>query len=224
MRTDSPPHSDLEMAESALDGEPEAVSAVHEMLRAPELTAYLRARGASPTVADDLIGDLIGDCFGGERAKGGLHRLLGRYNGGCPLPAFFRRVVLARFISRMRKERPSVSIDGEDAPELADSAGQGDTEAVIVSFLLNAINRAKSRVDPENLVFVRLMVSYRVPQKRLGAVLGWHESKISRAKSQYIDELRSGILEEISRSDPWLQLEWEDFLALCSGSEDLFAI
>ena len=68
------------------------------------------------------------------------------------------------------------------------------------------------------------MVSYRVPQKRLGAVLGWHESKISRAKSQYIDELRSGILEEISRSDPWLQLEWEDFLALCSGSEDLFAI
>jgi len=194
------------------------------MLNAPELTAYLRARGASPTLADDLIGDLIGDCFGGERAKGGLHRLLGRYNGGCPLPAFFRRVVLARFISRMRKERPSVSLDEEAAPQLAASVDHGDTEAVIVSFLLDAINCAKSRVDPENLVLVRLMVSYRVPQNRLGALLGWHESKISRAKSQYIEELRSGILEEIRRSDPWLQLEWEDFLSLCSGSEDLFAI
>lgn len=79
-------------------------------------------------------------------------------------------------------------------------------------------------MDLEKLVMVRLMISYEVPQKRLGNLMGWHESKIFRAKSDLVAELRTRIMEEVRRADPWLELEWDDFMELCAESMDFFAV
>ena len=221
------PHPDIEAAEAALEGDADAVAAVMAMLESPALVSALISRGASPTEARDILDDMAGDCFGGERAKGGSHRLLGRYNGRCPLPAFFRRIAINRLISLKRASRPMVALDDDadgtrELPAGGPLAPDGGDDALIV-LLRDAITRARARVDLEKLVIVRLMVSYDVPQKRLGNLLGWHESKISRAKSDLVAELRMNIMEEIRRADPWLELEWDDFLALCAESLDLFA-
>lgn len=220
------PHPDIELAEDALAGDPEAAAAIIEMLRSPQMVGYLRAKGASASMADDVIADLIGDCFGGQRAKGGLHRLLGRYNGGSPLFAFLRRTALNRYIDIIRElqRKPTTSLDSENAPELASPADTVETEDAITSLLLNAIIAARSKIDPERLIAVRLIESYRVPQNRVGSILGWHESKTSRTKSDFLDEFRTRIMDEVRRRDPWLHLEWDDFLSLCSESLDLFAV
>lgn len=221
------PHPDIEVAEAALDGNEDAVAAVMDMLRSPALAADLVARGASPGEASDLVGDLIGDCFGGIRAKGGLHRLLGRYNGGCPLPAFFRRVATNRLVSLKRASRHVVASDDDADSYHAISDFKypvaGAKDDALVALLRDAIIRARARVDTEKLVFVRLIVSYGVPQNRLGDLLNWHESKVSRMKSEVFMELRTHIMAEVRKSDPWLELEWEDFMELCAESLDLFA-
>lgn len=224
-------HDDLILAEDALEGDPAAAARIVEMLGAPELAAFLKTRGASESEACDLIGDLAGDCFGGERAKGGLHRLLGRYNGGCPLPAFFRHVALNRLISLKRKQagrrEESVSADGErdvfdTIPDGTAPAGAAAGEGELIDLLRDALKAVLARVDAEKLVIVRLIESYEVPQKQVGGIWGWHESKVSRAKSELLAEMKQAITEEVKKSDPWLHLEWEDFLALCRESSDLF--
>lgn len=217
-------HADLELAEDALSGDREAAEIVLGMLQAPELNAALRGRGASASEASDLVADLCGDCFGGERVKGGLHRLLGRYNGRCPLPAYFRHIAINRLISLKRKVRPTVSTDAEDARELPSPAVDGTPDAALIALLREALKSALAGMDPERLVLIRLIESYGVPQKQIGSLLGWHESKISRAKKDFIEDLRDSVMEEIHRADPWLQLEWEDFLSLCAESIDLFAV
>jgi RNA polymerase sigma factor (sigma-70 family) len=218
---------DLVLAEHALEGDPVAVGRVLAMLRAPEFAAFLRGRGATATEAEDLIGNLIGDCFGGERAKGGLHRLLGRYNGACPLPAFLRRAAVNRLISLKRKQvlrreaEPARDDAGAAVLELpAREASEGDEE--IIPLLRETLHAAFAAVDPERMVLFRLVHTHGVPQKRVAAIWGWHESKVSRALEAVRVELKAAILDGIRRRDAWLDLRWEDFVALCSESNDLF--
>lgn len=224
-------HQHLDLAEAALEGDRSAVDQVMKFLEDPGLTAALRSRGASASEAVEIVGDLSGDCFGGERAKGGLHRLLGRYNGGCPLPAFLRHVAIRRLISLKRKQasRGEVSTTTEDDRDPAESLGGGfvveDAEGsddALISLLREALLRALAQLNPEHLVMVRLTEAYGVPQKQVAAMFGWHESKLSRAKSSLFLDLRTHILEEVRASDPWLNLEWSDFLKLCEESTDLF--
>ncbi len=219
---------DLLLAEDALEGKPDAVARILEMLRSPDLTGFLKSRGATGTEADDLVGDIAGDCFGGERAKGGLHRLLGRYNGGCPLPVFLRHVALNRLVSLKRRQAAlRETVDANEAagacedtpdprfgPELHDDA--------LIALLRDALKTALAKVDAEKLLLVRLIESYGVPQKRAGKLWGWDEPKVSRMKKDLLLELKLAIDEEVRRADPWIHLQWDDFVALCRESSDLF--
>lgn len=219
----------LELAELALEGDPQALESVVVMLQSTDLVAALRSRGASDTEAADILGDLAGDCFGGERAKGGLHRLLGRYNGACPLPAFLRHVAINRLISLKRRQaaRPVARQESEDDLDPMDHlpapAAGSTADENLIPLLRDAVVRAFQAVDAERLVVFRLVHSYGVPQKRVGGLWGWHESKTSRTLDSLREDLKASILEEIRRADPWLQLEWDDFLSLCGESIDLFA-
>ena len=219
----------LDLAEQALEGDPQALQSIMEMLRSPDLVAALRSRGASDSESADLIADLVGDCFGGERAKGGLHRLLARYNGSCPLPAFLRLVALHRLIDLKRKlsKRKLATVrDDDDEDPLANIASPGGADepadTSLIALLREAITRTFESVEPEKLVLYRLVHSYGVPQKQVGALWGMPEWTISRKLDALRDELQRGILAEIRRRDAWLELEWEDLMSLCSESVELF--
>lgn len=217
----------LDLAGQALEGDPQALESIWEMLRSPDLVAALRSRGASDSEAADLIADLVGDCFGGERTKGGLHRLLARYNGACPLPAFLRHVALHRLIDLKRKQsKRKVATAKDDGDPLANiAAPSGADEPVdtsLITLLREAITSAFKSVEKEKLVLYRLVHSYGVPQKQVGALWGLPEWTISRRLDSLRDELQREILAEIRRRDGWLEFEWEDLMALCSESVELF--
>jgi RNA polymerase sigma factor (sigma-70 family) len=219
----------LDLAEQALEGDPKALESIMEMLRSPDLVAALRSRGASHSEAADLIADLVGDCFGGERAKGGLHRLLARYNGSCPLPAFLRHVALHRLIDlkrKLSKRKVATVRDDDDEDPLENIAASGGVDepadTSLIALLRDAITKTFESVEPEKLVLYRLVHSYGVPQKQVGALWGIPEWTISRKLDALREELQHGILAEIRRRDAWLELEWEDLMALCSESVELF--
>ncbi|NNC90463.1 MAG: sigma-70 family RNA polymerase sigma factor [Akkermansiaceae bacterium] len=219
---------ELEIALAALDGEEQAVQAVKAILDDPALRRWLVARGASAAEADELFGDLLTDCFAGRKKSGEMNRLLGRYNGACKLQNFLRRVVLNRFIDRKRRAPDVVSLptesdedDGRGGRELAAPSGI-DSEDAISQILVDAVRRAFASVDQEKLVLFRLFHSYQISQQRIAAMWGWHYSKVSRALTGLCEELRDGIMAEVRQADPWLQLEWEDFVDLCGDSLDLF--
>jgi len=220
--------ADLELVESALAGDGDSVGRVVGILESGVIRAALLRRGASASEADELIGDLLGDCFGGEKAKGGIHRLLARYNGGCSLEGFLQRVAFNRLISAKRRARPAIEIDAghRDEPgsviEIPDEEVDASPEDATIELLREAVAETLAAADPEKLVLFRLVHSYRVSQKRVGAAWGWHESKVSRALGSLQEELRSGVIERVRSRDPWLELAWEDFLGLCSQSVDLF--
>jgi len=219
----------LDLAEQALEGDPQALQSILEMLRSPDLVAALRSRGASDSEAADLIADLVGDCFGGERAKGGLHRLLERYNGSCPLPAFLRHVALHRLIDlkrKLSKRKVAMARDDDDEDPLANvavpSGADEPADTSLITLLREAITSTFESVEQEKLVLYRLVHSYGVPQKQVGALWGLPEWTISRKLDALRDELQCGILAEIRRRDAWLELEWKDLMALCSESVELF--
>jgi RNA polymerase sigma factor (sigma-70 family) len=220
---------DLELAEAALEGDAGAVGNVKGLLQGSSLKGWLVRRGASGTEAEDLLADLFTDCFGGEKAKGGVHRLLGKFNGGCKLESFLRRVALNRLIGLKRKAKPTVSIEGDTDDE--DGPSQGErlaapavvvSEDAVVDVLREAVLGAFANVDQEKFVLFRLAHSYRLSQKKIGEMWGWHASKVSRNLSALGEELRESILAKVREADPWLELEWVDFLELCGETIDLF--
>jgi DNA-directed RNA polymerase specialized sigma24 family protein len=163
-----------------------------------------------------------------------MHRLLGRYNGACPLPAFLRRVAVNRLISLKRKQvlwhELAAAVDDSDdggARRMIAAGGTAESDAPgadekIIPLLRDALHRAFAAVDAEKLVLFRLIHSHGVPQKRVAGMWGWHESKVSRAMEALRGELKDAILAEVRRRDAWLELKWEDFIGLCAESNQLF--
>jgi RNA polymerase sigma factor (sigma-70 family) len=220
--------ADLETAEAALDGDEKAAKRVLDILHAPGFRSKLINRGASDTEADDLVGDLAADCFGGEKPRGGLHRLLGHFNGRCPLEGYLLRVGFNRLINLKRRQKHEAELPGDEDrredpfDELPDSGPVEASEDAVVDLLRSAVVGALAEVDQEKLVILRLVHSYGIPQKRVGEMWEMPESTISRAMKMLREDLQHAILRNARRLDPWLDLDWEDFLDLCSGSIDLF--
>lgn len=223
---------DLELAEAALEGDKTAWDAVRGLVQSAELKQRLVARGASLSEAEDIQGDLLADCFQGQKAKGGVHRILGKYNGGCTLKSFLHLVAMHRLISLKRKQKRMLSLDADAEEHGADRPLPGGDvqpgpdawagEDAVVDVLRSALLKALPSVDQEKLVLLRLIYSYRVPQKKIAMMWGWSDAKVCRQMATLLDELRNAVLSAVKEQDSWLRVEWEDFLNLCRESNDLF--
>ena len=131
-----------------------------------------------------------------------------------------------RLISLKRKKKAEIVSLNESELTVDSSLSSQRTdlfrEDEVVDLLRNALRRAFASVDQEKLVILRLVQSYQLSQKKVGIAWGYSESKISRTLSSLTEELREEILCEVKKRDPWLNLEWNDFLLLCDESVDLF--
>ena len=218
--------ADIDLAESAIEGDVGAGRQVGEMLLTGKLKAMLINRGASQDEAQEIQSELAAGCFSESPQRGMLFGLLAKYSGKAPLEAYLGRVALNRLISLKRRKTPEmVSVDEEDserpAVQLSDNAGV-QAEDEVTDLLREAVRNSLQRVNPEKLVLLRLVQSYQLSQKRVGQMWGWSESKISRNLGELLVSLREEIMAEVQRRDPWLEVEWEDFIALCGESIDLF--
>jgi RNA polymerase sigma factor (sigma-70 family) len=222
---------ELQLVEAALSGDESAAAEIRSQERNNYLETILRRRGASPTEAQDIVADVWADCFDSNKNRGSL---LERYNGKGPLEGFLTRTALNRLIDykrrgKFRGELPQQATRETGQPADAfDSLPGGDEDGLapddaLVKLLRDALVHAFAHCDPEKLAILRLVNVYGIDQATVGRMWGWSQSKISRALSALMEEVRDATLAEVHRADPWLELHWEDFIALCRQSNDIFA-
>jgi RNA polymerase sigma factor (sigma-70 family) len=216
---------DTALVEAALAGEPGACAEIRGDTTAGWLESVLMKRGATPTESRDLVADLMADCFG---ARDGKPPLLESYNGGGPLRGFLSRAGINRLIDLKRRQKfqgslPDRGIESPPADEfdlLEGDSPSPATDDYLVDLLRDALMHAFARCNPRDLMLMRLVTIHGVRQEDIAARFGWSQSKVSRAINGVMEQIRELTVEEIHRADPWLELEWEDFIALCRSTND----
>lgn len=219
--------SDLELVEAALNNDASAAQQISSVDNIERLQAVLRKRGATQSEASDIVGDLMGECFGGKTDK---PPLLLKYNGQGSLGGFLTRAALNKLIDYKRRGKfqgrlPTQASDdsGDDFDRLAgDLPEDQPQEDVLLDLIRDALSAAFQKCDPEGLLIMRLVAVHNVRQDLVGIMLGWSQSKVSRAITNVMDSIREETMNEINEMDPWLELDWEDFIGLCRTSKNFF--
>lgn len=215
--------NDCDLVTAALQGDVDACAQISNDKNTRRLHSVLMRRGGSATEAADITADLMADCFG---AKEGKPPLLEKYNGKGELRAFLTRAAINRLIDLKRHQKfegqlPTRNIDSPPTDEFDMLAGEDSAEPEkdqLVDLIRDSLLHAFSKCDPLHLVLMRLVVVHGVRQDLVGKIFGWSQSKVSRAISSVMTTIKEETMAEIKRADPWLELEWEDFLTLCRSS------
>lgn len=216
---------DIKLVQEALAGSPDACAAIRGDANAGWLEAVLVKRGASSTEAGDIVADLMADCFGAREDK---PPLLNAYNGAGTLRGFLSRAGINRLIDLKRRQKfqgslPERSLDSSPTDEfdlLEGTSPVGPTDDALVDLLRDALMHAFANCNPRDLVLMRLVTVHGVRQEAIASRFGWSQSKVSRTINSAMEQIRKETMAEIRRADPWIELEWEDFLALCRSSTD----
>ena len=223
--TDHANHADdSALVAAALSGDATACAEIGSKETISWLEAVLVKRGASHSEAGDITADLIADCFGGKTGK---PPLLEKYNGKGKLRAFLTRAAINRLIDYKRHAKfqgqlPTKNLDSAPTDEFDMLAGDDENhepdDEKLVGLLRDSLIHAFGKCDPLHLMLMRLVVVHGVRQDIVGTLLGWSQSKVSRAISSVMTTIKEETMAEIKAADPWLELEWEDFLSLCRSS------
>jgi RNA polymerase sigma factor (sigma-70 family) len=213
--------SDFLEAQRCLGGDAAALGGLRERCHGT-LRAILQARGATPTEAEDILADVWGDCVSDTDQKPSL---LGKYSGKCALQSWLATVATNRWHDKKRKDSRMSELtppesDPSREPVAADDVEKSiPSEDAIVALLRDALKAAFAACSPENKVCLRLVYLHGLSQREVSRMLGWIESKVSRALSSAMDQIASDTLSEIKRRDPWLKITWEDILELCQANQ-----
>jgi hypothetical protein len=68
------------------------------------------------------------------------------------------------------------------------------------------------------MVILQLVFIHGMTQRQVAKIWGCHEAKISRMLDSAMDQIAADTLRSIKLADPWLNIQWEDFLELCDGA------
>ena len=210
-------NGELTDVNGCLQGDPEALGRLREKCHSSVL-AILISRGASKTEAEDLLADLWSDCVPGADDKPSL---LEKFSGKSKLLGWLSTVATRRWIDfkrrQMRTATPSNQGENNDLPDDAAAEARLPTDDALVEILRHSLQNAFASCPAETLILLQLRYMHNLSQRELVRMVGYHESKISRMLSSSMEDIRTATLAEIRKSDPWLQLSWEDLLDLCDS-------
>ena len=151
-----------------------------------------------------------------------------KYQGRCSLESWLITVAMHRLIDLKRRQtfRKQVANADSDPDQFFESIPHLDeakTEQPLLDLMLRATRNSFASNRSEGLLMLKLLHLHRISQREIARMWGWHESKVSRALETTRQQIAAAILDELKRTDPWLELRWEDFIELCERTPDLFA-
>jgi RNA polymerase sigma-70 factor, ECF subfamily len=149
--------------------------------------------------AREMVAVLLGDLFGTTVAADGSRRSkLGSYKGTGTLAGWLRATLAQACIDQHRLQRRFVSID-EALPLLSAEIFAPDATLCTDARLGPAVERAISALAPDDRFLLKAYYLDQMSLTQIGALVGSHESTISRRLSRITRELRRSILQSLVR-------------------------
>lgn len=208
------PHpEDFLLAQKCLEGDARAIRELQETYAKP-IKDYLVHRGATAYEAEEVTDGLWADCIA---ARPGNRPRLATYAGTSTLQAWLKAVALNRLVQvkRPRKREPVIVRDPEGKPPLDPSIDPPHVEAPLLEIMRGAVEAAFQECDSEDFVLVQLAHANGLLGRELAVMFSCSEAKISRHLERARRSIAEVTLEYVRRKDPWLELQWDDFLELC---------
>ena len=221
--------ADLELVDKAVNRDADAVSAFMEEYQ-PMLERVMMSRGVDKVQAQDLVADVIAECFGAGK-KGQTRPLLEKFEGRSSLSTWMIRITWNRWLDLKRRDKfrgelPTYEDEEERGGDRFDRLeGEIPEEELLdedLSELMGrAIKEAFDSLDPEVLLMLKLSYLYGISQSAIAQMWQCDQTRISRSLTSAREQIAAVTMRTIQESDSGLTLEWEDFQRLCAAGLDL---
>ncbi|MDR3406443.1 MAG: ECF-type sigma factor [Chthoniobacter sp.] len=212
---------DFLLAQKCLEGDPLSIGRLQEICE-KYVVDYLVHAGATPEQARELASELRADCLA-ERTENKPR--LATYGGNSPLRTWLKAVALNKLVQLKRREKRVRQADLDDqtlddvvAAESARTsslATRYPTEAPLLEIMRGAVEAAFHECDAEDFVLVQFAHANGLLGRELAQMFSCSEAKISRDLERARRNIADATLNYVREQDPWLELQWEDFLDLC---------
>lgn len=209
--------TDYEFAQDLLDGCDVAWRVFHRDCQ-PAVMTKLRALGASPADADEVLGLVIDKLW--------TQRKLAAYSGRGPLMGFVKSAAANTWLEYLRKHRRMVTAttlqggadesDGSTFEAILPATPASQSELPLASLLKEALLHALKHTDAEALLILRLSILQGIKQRELCTLWGGcHEGTISHKKQQAMVQIRDLTMQAIREREPSLNITWQDLIEAC---------
>ncbi len=172
----------------------------------------------------ELVDQILAECIAGDPDRG-REPLLAKFGGRGSLEGWLRRSVHCRLISWWRSleyravQTESSLVAGEDDENPLETrlATTSDVylEETIAKVLRDALLfgfRRAEREEPLGLVFLRLASLHGIQKQRLALAWNRDPAQAGRRITKALDLIRVSAREYVRAVDPYLDLEWADYL------------
>lgn len=220
---------DLDLVDRAMDGDLVAVREFQDTYR-PMLERVLMSRGVDRVQAEDLVADIVAECFGAGKS-GQTRPLLEKFEGRSSLSTWMIRTTWNRWLDLKRRDKfrgelPSYDDDDDRSGDQFDRvAGVDPDENVLDSDLSElmgrAIREAFDSLGPEVLLMLKLSYLHGISQSVIARMWQCDQTRVSRTLTSARQQVAVETMNRIRESDASIQLEWEDFQKLCAAGLDL---
>ena len=215
---------ELDFARECLDQVESAIANLRQQY-GPALRGILMSSGASESETNDILTNLWTDCTVNHETR--RPRLEG-YWGQCSLMTFLKTVCMNEFVDRKRRECRWRKIEegSGNTASVRDSlyksqGGNSPSEAVdgsLLAIMQAALLKAFDQCPAQAMVVLQLVFIQGMTQRQVAKLWGCHEAKISRMLDSAMERIAAETLRAVKQADPWLNLNWQDFLELCDGA------
>lgn len=216
-----------ELVQRIVSGDTKAGDEFAERFR-DSLVAWLCSKcdapdGRSREQAVEVVDNLLAECVAGNKEKN-KPPLLEKFAGKGSLEGWLRRSARCRLISwwrslayRSEQTESTLVTEDDDQPLATRFAAEDspDTEEAVAEVLKDALHYAFDEVrkeEPLGLVFLRLSTLHGIQKQRLAQAWQRDPAQSGRRISKALDIVRTRSQEYVQSVDPFLKMEWEDYL------------
>ena len=215
----------MDLVQRALAGDNAAVVQFERDYR-PTLERVLMARGIDRIDAEDLVADIIAECFGAGK-KGTMDvRLLEKFEGRSSLSTWLIRITWNRWLDLKRRDKFRGELpryEGDEAKgadqfdRVADDYEDEDfIETDLAELMAGAIKTAFASLEPDVLVMLKLSFIHGVSQTDIARMWQCDQTRVSRTLSTARSQIAAETMRAIRAAEPDLQIDWDDFKRLCA--------
>lgn len=220
---------DLDLVDRAVAGDEDAVRTFQQEIQ-PMLERVLMSRGVDRVAAEDLVADVIAECFGAGK-KGKTRPLLEKFEGRSSLSTWMIRITWNRWLDLKRRDKfrgelPRYEDEDERAGDRfdrvkGDDPGEELLDEDLSELMGRAIRKAFDSLEPDVLLMLKLSYLHGISQTVIARMWRCDQTRVSRSLTAAREQIAQVTMRTIREADAGLELDWEDFQKLCAAGLDL---